>query len=191
MCRGRAGGHPGRRTCLCLDVTRTKCNLQKWDLPETSAKPGPYQEIIESDVFVNCIYLSAKIPPFIDPASLSTPDRKLTVVCDVSCDTTNPHNPIPIYDVNTTFSEPTVPVKLGKGANDLPLSMISIDHLPSLLPRESSEAFSAALLPSLLQLNDWKNVRVWQQAEKLFKEKCSTLPEGAVDSKAELLASQS
>jgi len=109
----------------------------------------------------------------------------------VSCDTTNPHNPIPIYDINTTFTEPTVPVKLPEGSSEIPLSVISIDHLPSLLPREASEAFSSALLPSLMGLKDWKNVRVWQQAEKLFKEKCATLPEGAVDGKAELLAKQS
>ena len=113
------------------------------------------------------------------------------MVCDVSCDTTNPHNPIPIYDINTTFKEPTVPVELTAKANDLPLCVISIDHLPSLLPREASEAFSSALLPSLLQLRDWKKVRVWQQAEKLFKDKCSTLPDGAIDGHAELLATQS
>jgi saccharopine dehydrogenase (NAD+, L-lysine-forming) len=69
-----------------------------------------------------------------------------------------------------------VPVKLPEGSNDLPLSVISIDHLPSLLPREASEAFSADLLPSLLGLKDWKNVRVWQQAEKLFQTKVATLP---------------
>lgn len=154
---------------------------KKWDLPETKAKPGPYQEIIESDVFVNCIYLSAKIPPFIDQASLASPNRKLSVVCDVSCDTTNPHNPIPIYDINTTFDKPTVPVKLSSEANDLPLSVISIDHLPSLLPREASEAFSAALLPSLVGLNDWRNVRVWKQADKLFQDKVATLPAGAAN----------
>jgi len=85
-----------------------------------------------------------------------------------------------------------VPVHLPSASPaDLPLSVISIDHLPSLLPREASEAFSAALLPSLMQLKDWRNVRVWQQAEKLFKEKCATLPEGAVDGRAELIASQS
>ncbi|USW57707.1 Putative alanine dehydrogenase/pyridine nucleotide transhydrogenase, NAD(H)-binding protein [Septoria linicola] len=166
-------------------------DIIKWDIDETKAKPGPYQEIIESDVFVNCIYLSAKIPPFIDQSSLASPNRKLSVVCDVSCDTTNPHNPIPIYDINTTFDQPTVPVKLSAEANDLPLSVISIDHLPSLLPREASEAFSSALLPSLLELKDWQNARVWKQANKLFLDKCATLPEGAVDGHAELLASQS
>jgi saccharopine dehydrogenase (NAD+, L-lysine-forming) len=69
-----------------------------------------------------------------------------------------------------------VTVKLPEGSNDLPLSVISIDHLPSLLPREASEAFSADLLPSLLGLKDWQNVRVWQQAEKLFQTKVATLP---------------
>lgn len=138
-----------------------------------TAKGGPFTEIIESDIFVNCIYLSSPIPPFVDAKSLNSPNRRLAVVCDVSCDTTNPHNPIPIYSVNTTFDKPTVPVKVER---DPLLTVISIDHLPSLLPREASEAFSEALLPSLLQLNQRANVQVWQQAEQLFKEKLGTLP---------------
>jgi saccharopine dehydrogenase (NAD+, L-lysine-forming) len=32
------------------------------------------------------------------------------MIVDVSCDTTNPFNPIPVYTINTTFSEPTVAV---------------------------------------------------------------------------------
>jgi saccharopine dehydrogenase (NAD+, L-lysine forming) len=56
------------------------------------------------------------------------------------------------------------------------MSVISIDHLPSLLPRESSEAFSSALLPSLLELKNRDTARVWTDAEKLFKEKVATLP---------------
>src|SRR5277367_1127572 len=47
-------------------------------------------------IFINCIYLSSKIPNFVDIKSLDTPNRKLSVVCDVSADTTNPNNPIPI-----------------------------------------------------------------------------------------------
>lgn len=89
---------------------------------------------------------------------------------------TNPHNPIPIYDITTTFDKPTVPVKLPADSQGLPLSVISIDHLPSLLPRESSEQFSQALLPSLLQLKDRSTARVWTQAEDLFNEKVATLP---------------
>lgn len=37
--------------------------------------------------------------------------------------------------------------------------------------------FSEALLPSLLQLKDRGNARVWRQAEELFKEKVATLPQ--------------
>lgn len=172
---GRCG-----RGAVDLAVKAGVEDIIKWDIDETKAKPGPYQEIIESDVFVNCIYLSAKIPPFIDQASLASPNRKLSVVCDVSCDTTNPNNPIPIYDINTTFDQPTVPVKLSAEANDFPLSVISIDHLPSLLPREASESFSSALLPSLLELKDWQNARVWKQANQLYMDKVAILPEGAI-----------
>ena len=38
---------------------------------------------------------------------------RLSVVVDVSCDTTNPHNPIAIYNINTTFWHPTVHVDTG------------------------------------------------------------------------------
>jgi saccharopine dehydrogenase (NAD+, L-lysine-forming) len=52
---------------------------------------------------------------------------------------------VPIYTVATTFDKPTVPVdNLQSGP---PLSVISIDHLPSLLPREASEAFSRMCSP--------------------------------------------
>jgi saccharopine dehydrogenase (NAD+, L-lysine-forming) len=150
--------------------------IKKWDLAETSERPGPYPEIIESDIFVNCIYLSKPIPPFVDLESLKSPSRKLSVICDVSCDTTNPHNPIPVYNINTTFDKPTVPVEVeGDGPK---LSVISIDHLPSALPREASEAFSTALLPSLLALKDRKTAPVWTGAEMLFNEKVATLPGG-------------
>ncbi|KAG5456006.1 MAG: hypothetical protein BJ554DRAFT_4370, partial [Olpidium bornovanus] len=38
-----------------------------WDMAET-AKGGPFREISDvANIFINCIYLSEKIPPFIDP----------------------------------------------------------------------------------------------------------------------------
>ena len=98
----------------------------KYDMAETS-KGGPFPEIVESDMFVNCIYLMSKIPNFVDLKSLDTPDRKLSVICDVRAYTTNPNNLIPVYTVATTFKEPTVPVKV-KGRPKL--SVISIDLLP-------------------------------------------------------------
>jgi len=110
----------------------------KWDMAET-AKGGPFPEIVENDIFINCIYLMSKAPNFVDMKSLATPDRKLSVICNVSADTTNPNNPIRVYIVATTFNEPTVLVEV---EGEPKLSVISIDHLPSLLPREASGAFS-------------------------------------------------
>jgi saccharopine dehydrogenase (NAD+, L-lysine-forming) len=48
---------------------------------------------------------------------------------------------------------------------------VSIDHLPTLLPREASEQFSADLLPSLLAFPNRQKARVWVESEELFKEK--------------------
>lgn len=51
------------------------------------------------------------------------------------------------------------------------LEVISIDHLPTLLPREASEQFSEDLLPSLLEFPRRETARVWTEAERLFKAK--------------------
>ena len=66
-----------------------------------------------TDRAVNCIYLSSRIPHFLthDFIRAAGDKRALACVVDVSCDTTNPNNPIPIYDINTTFAAPTVDVK--------------------------------------------------------------------------------
>lgn len=167
--KGRCGAGAVK---MCKDADLPDENITQWDMDET-AKGGPFKEILEHDIFVNCIYLNKKIPNFVDMESLNTPERNLTVVCDVSADTTNPNNPVPIYTVATTFDKPTVSVEVEQGPK---LSVISIDHLPSLLPREASESFSNLLLPHLLQLKDRQSDPVWQKAEKLFQEKVATLP---------------
>lgn len=89
-------------------------DIIKWDMAET-AKGGPFDEILDVDIFVNCIYLSSQIPNFIDHAHIAAAgsQRRLSVIVDVSCDTTNPFNPIPVYNINTTFDKPTVPVEVG------------------------------------------------------------------------------
>ncbi|KAF9229508.1 saccharopine dehydrogenase [Gyrodon lividus] len=151
-------------------------DIIKWDMAET-AKGGPFQEILDVDIFVNCIYLSSFIPAFLtkEQINLAGASRKLSVVVDVSCDTTNPFNPIPIYNINTTFSNPTTYVELERG---LPaLSVVSIDHLPTLLPREASEQFSSDLLPSLLELTQKPSARIWTDAERLFKQKLAEAKE--------------
>ncbi|KAJ5333644.1 Alanine dehydrogenase/pyridine nucleotide transhydrogenase N-terminal [Penicillium brevicompactum] len=159
---------------LAKDVGIPASNIVEWDMAETK-KGGPFEEIAEADIFVNCIYLSSKINRELSPAK---PYVRSWTHPPFTSYSSNPFNPIPLYDITTTFDKPTVPVT---GLKDGPaLSVISIDHLPSLLPRESSEMFSEALLPSLLTLNDRSNARVWKQAEQLFDEKVATLPKSSL-----------
>lgn len=173
-------GALGRCGSGALDLFRKvgipEDNLLKWDMKET-AKGGPFEEIVQSDIFINCIYLSKPIPPFIDFPSLNKSNRKLRSIVDVSADTTNPHNPIPVYTIATVFNEPTVPVKTTAGPK---LSVCSIDHLPSLLPREASEFFSKDLMPSLLQLKERHTAPVWAKAKKLFDHHVSRLSAGSL-----------
>lgn len=79
---------------------------------------------------------------------LATPDRVLSVIVDVSCDTSNPHNPLPFCNISTTFDKPTYVVPAGASG----VACVTIDHLPTLLPLESSQHFARDLLPTLMLL---------------------------------------
>jgi saccharopine dehydrogenase (NAD+, L-lysine forming) len=145
--------------------------LAQWDIAETQ-KGGPFAETLDYDVVINDIYLSGKIPPFITNELLQKP-RRLSVIVDVSCDTSNPFNPLPIYSDGTTLTNPVQHIVKKAHDGQPPVDVIAIDHLPTLLPRESSVGFSKDLLPHLLQLNQ---TAVWTRARDLFHSKLALLP---------------
>jgi saccharopine dehydrogenase (NAD+, L-lysine forming) len=58
-------------------------------------------------------------------------------------------------------------------SNPHPIDIISIDHLPTLLPREASDQFDKELLPTLLELKNRELSATWKKAEKIFREKCA------------------
>lgn len=49
---------------MCIKAGVPEENILKWDMKET-APGGPFKEVTESDIFINCIYLTSKIPPFV------------------------------------------------------------------------------------------------------------------------------
>ncbi len=134
--------------------------LTTWDLAET-AHGGPFDQLLEHDIFVNCILVQGPMKPFLTRPMLDRP-RRLSVISDVSCDPKSPHNPLPIYSRTTTFSEPT----LRFGITPL-LDLTAIDHLPTLLPRESSQDFGEQMLEHWLSLRAQGNV--WRRAEQLYR----------------------
>jgi saccharopine dehydrogenase (NAD+, L-lysine forming) len=132
--------------------------VTKWDMAET-ASGGPFPQILQHEIFLNCILARPGCPVFV-PASARTDPRALRVIGDIACDPTSDFSPIKVYDHTTDWDAPALRV-----ADAPPLDVTAIDNLPSLLPVESSEDYAAQLLPSLLTLDslttgEWGRAKV-------------------------------
>lgn len=141
--------------CAALDVATTR-----WDMAET-ASGGPFPEVLQHEIFLNCILARPGCPVFV-PASAKTGPRRLTVIGDIACDPTSDFSPIKVYDRVTDWAAPALRVH-----DAPPLDVMAIDNLPSLLPVESSQDFAAQLLPSLLALGRLDQ-GVWSRAKADF-----------------------
>jgi hypothetical protein len=98
---------------------------------------------------------------------LDTPGRRLRTLSDVTVDVGSPMNLLPVYDTATTWDAPVRRLR-----DEPPLDLIAIDNLPSLLPREASADFSAALVPQLL---DFEVGGPWGRCLERFDETCREL----------------
>ena len=127
-----------------------------------TAHGGPFPEILEHEVFLNCILAAPGVPVFVGPEALGA-DRRLRVIGDIACDPSSDYSPVPLYSEPTKWDAPTVRV-----ADAPPLDIMAIDNLPSLLPRESSEDFASQLLPHLLTLGEIDK-GVWARARETFQ----------------------
>jgi saccharopine dehydrogenase (NAD+, L-lysine-forming) len=143
--------------CEAMGITVTK-----WDMAET-ASGGPFPQILQHDLFLNCIFARPGTPVFV-PAEALSAARRLTAIGDVACDPDSDYNPVPIYNQATSWEAPALRV-----ASDPVMDVMAIDNLPSMLPVESSQDYAGQLLPSLLTLTDLKT-GVWGRAEAKFRE---------------------
>lgn len=134
--------------------------VTRWDMAET-ASGGPFPEILDHDLFLNCIFARPGTPVFV-PRSALTSLRRLSAIGDVACDPDSDYNPVPVYDRATTWAAPALRVH-----DDPVLDVMAIDNLPSMLPVESSQDYAAQLLPSLIGLTDL-TAGVWGRAKATF-----------------------
>lgn len=135
--------------------------VTKWDMAET-ASGGPFPEILDHSLFINCILAGPQTPVFV-PKTALTADRRLTAIGDVACDPDSDYNPVPVYHKATSWGAPALRVV------DAPvLDVMAIDNLPSMLPLESSIDYAGQLLPSLATLTDLTS-GVWGRAEATFR----------------------
>jgi len=99
------------------------------------------------DMLINCITLDPSFTNVWIPTV-----SKQQVVVDISCDYAKENNPLPFYKEATTWETPVY------RWNEV--SLIAIDNLPSLLPRESSIEFSRQLTPLIDNYGD----DTWERA---------------------------
>jgi len=135
--------------------------VTKWDMAET-ASGGPFPEILNHDLFFNCILARPGTPVFV-PRDATNAPRKLTAIGDIACDPDSDYNPIPVYDRATTWAEP-----VNRVATDPVLDVMAIDNLPSLLPLESVQDYAAQLLPTLQNLPQINENAVWTGVKSTF-----------------------
>ena len=132
-----------------------------WDMAET-AHGGPFPEILDHPLFINCILAGPNTPPFVRPDAPTSP-RALRVIGDIACDPDSAFNPVQVYDATTTWDAPATRVH-----DTPPLDVMAIDNLPSMLPLESSEDYAAQLLPTLLDLPQDSHT-VWSRAASTYQ----------------------
>lgn len=137
--RGRSGG--GAVEALAV----AGAQITPWDKGHTVDLD--HAELLDHDLLVNCVVSRGPATdPWVRPEDLAA-ERRLRMVADVTCDVTSEANLVPVNTAITTWAEPVRRV-----SDEPPLDVIAIDNLPSLLPREASEDFSAALSPLLADL---------------------------------------
>lgn len=145
-----------------------------WDRRETADLHK--QALLGHDLLVNCVVTRTPTTPFVEQADLDH-ERRLRVLADVTCDVTGPTNMLPVNTEITTWEEPVR--RLAEATSDhgtAPLEVIAIDNLPSLLPREASEGFSADLTPHLLGLaGEGGPSEPWQAAGRAFDQAMAEL----------------
>ncbi|MEU0069491.1 saccharopine dehydrogenase [Streptomyces sp. NPDC006332] len=157
-------GRSGRGACDALEtagITPTR-----WDVAET--RDLDRTALLDHDILVNTVLTTRPVPPFLTSADLDAPERRLSLIADVTCDVTSECNVLPVYDEITDWEHPVRRLRAGARPADL----IAIDNLPSLLPVESSRAFSAELYPELLRLND--SGTAWERALLAFETALAT-----------------
>ena len=149
--------------CTAMGVAVTK-----WDMAET-ASGGPFPQVLQHEIFLNCILARPGCPVFVPASAKTDPTRKLTVIGDIACDPTSDFSPIKVYDRATDWDAPALRVH-----DSPPLDVTAIDNLPSLMPVESSQDYAAQLQPSLLTLTNL-GAGVWGRARFEFDRHCANL----------------
>ena len=136
--------------------TGVKRVLNDMSIPFTEfSRESDYTSLIEYDIIFNCIVLDESYNKIW--FNKNTIFTKPTIIVDISCDYSKPNNPIQLYEKATTWDTPVFHYNEN-------VDIIAIDNLPSLLPRESSDDFSATFRVLLEYPSN-----IWTKALEVFE----------------------
>ena len=102
------------------------------------SRASDFEPLKNHNIIINSIKLSPDDNYIFISDELIPKFEKLSVIVDISCDVYAKNNPICLNYCSTTFEKPVFKI-------NNKVDIIAIDNLPSLLPNDSSEEFSAKL----------------------------------------------
>ncbi|MEL7162924.1 MAG: alanine dehydrogenase, partial [Bacteroidota bacterium] len=113
---------------------------------------GPYAAA--ADIFINGIFWDGKAPAFFTQQEMADPAFRIRVIGDVTCDIA-PAASIPSTLRASTIADPVFGFDPASGTevaaySPTAIDVMSIDNLPSELPRDASEAFGATFIEEIL-----------------------------------------
>ncbi|MEM9930692.1 MAG: alanine dehydrogenase, partial [Bacteroidota bacterium] len=113
---------------------------------------APYTKT--SDVFINGIFWDGKAPAFFTAEEMKSPEFNIQVIGDVTCDIA-PAASVPSTLFASTIADPVFGYDTATGTAVAPhapgaIDVMSIDNLPSELPRDASTAFGGVFVEKIL-----------------------------------------
>jgi alanine dehydrogenase len=127
---------------------------------------GPYAKV--ADIFVNGIFWDGKAPAFFTKAEMNSDEFNIKVIGDVTCDIA-PAASVPSTLFASTIADPVFGYDPETGDivapySDFAVDVMSIDNLPSELPRDASAAFGATFVEKILPEFENKNSNILRRA---------------------------
>ncbi|MEL7250396.1 MAG: NAD(P)-dependent oxidoreductase [Bacteroidota bacterium] len=107
-----------------------------------------------ADMMLNGIYWDSRAPAFFSQEQMSLPEFKIKVIADITCDIA-PVSSIPSTLFASTIADPVFGFDPKMGQQTTPyqnhvIDMMTIDNLPSELPRDASTAFGKMYIEQVL-----------------------------------------
>jgi alanine dehydrogenase len=147
----------------CGDYVERK-DGSEFDMSHFFANPKEYKSIFApyaqtADMMINGIYWDNDAPAFFTQEEMTQPEFNIKVIADVTCDIA-PVSSIPSTLRSSKISDPIFGFDPKTGKETAPhidgvIDMMTIDNLPSEIPRDSSKAFGDMfiehILPELLK----------------------------------------